>query len=113
MTYQQFSNHPGDWLSDTVQRKPEALLLIAAGCALLMRSGHPSMSVASATGDGPATASARDRVNSGVGDSARASASKVAEAVSGYICRLRKAFFLHHTESCYRNTKNCWLSVFS
>ena len=39
MNYQQISNQTGDWLLDTVQRKPEALLLIAAGCALLMRSG--------------------------------------------------------------------------
>jgi hypothetical protein len=30
----------GDWLVDTARRKPEALLLMAAGCALLMRSGR-------------------------------------------------------------------------
>ena len=41
MNYQQISNQTGDWFLDTVQRKPEALLLIAAGCALLMRSGRP------------------------------------------------------------------------
>ena len=29
----------GDWLMGTARRNPEALLLLAAGCALLMRSG--------------------------------------------------------------------------
>jgi len=43
MTYQQSDMpSPGDWLADTVRRKPEALLLMAAGCALLMRSGMRS-----------------------------------------------------------------------
>ena len=32
-----------DWLSDTVRRKPEALLLMAAGCALLLHSGRRSV----------------------------------------------------------------------
>jgi len=32
----------GDWLVDTARRKPEALLLLAAGCALLMRKGRSS-----------------------------------------------------------------------
>ncbi|MGA2128582.1 MAG: hypothetical protein ABSG76_20815 [Xanthobacteraceae bacterium] len=43
MTYQQSDmTSPGDWLVDTMRRKPEALLLMAAGCALLMRSGMRS-----------------------------------------------------------------------
>jgi ElaB/YqjD/DUF883 family membrane-anchored ribosome-binding protein len=42
MTYQDQQNHgpASDWLMHTVRRKPEALLLLAAGCALLMRSGR-------------------------------------------------------------------------
>jgi hypothetical protein len=33
---------PGDWLIGTAKRHPEALLVLAAGCALLMRSGGGS-----------------------------------------------------------------------
>src|SRR3954449_235853 len=32
----------GDWLMGTVRRNPEGLLLLAAGCALMMRSGRGS-----------------------------------------------------------------------
>ena len=32
----------GDWLFGTVRRNPEALLLMAAGCCLMMRGGRPS-----------------------------------------------------------------------
>jgi gas vesicle protein len=32
----------GDWVMNTARRNPEALLLLAAGCALLMRSGRGS-----------------------------------------------------------------------
>ena len=32
----------GDWLIGTAKRHPEALLVLAAGCALLMRSGGGS-----------------------------------------------------------------------
>jgi hypothetical protein len=32
----------GDWLLGTVRRNPEALLLMAAGCCLMMRSGSSS-----------------------------------------------------------------------
>jgi transcriptional regulator with XRE-family HTH domain len=33
------SERDADWVVDTARRKPEALLLLAAGCALMMRSG--------------------------------------------------------------------------
>jgi hypothetical protein len=36
----------GDWLMTTARRNPEALLLLAAGCALLMRSGRGTPSKA-------------------------------------------------------------------
>jgi hypothetical protein len=32
----------GDWLFGTLRRNPEALLLMAAGCCLMMRGGRPS-----------------------------------------------------------------------
>jgi ElaB/YqjD/DUF883 family membrane-anchored ribosome-binding protein len=34
------ASQAGEWLVETVQRKPEALLLLAAGCAMLMYSGR-------------------------------------------------------------------------
>jgi len=34
--------NPTDWLVDAARRKPEAFLLLAAGCALLMRTGRGS-----------------------------------------------------------------------
>ena len=43
MTFQQSSMTPagaGDWVIDAVRRRPEAFLLMAAGCALLMRTGR-------------------------------------------------------------------------
>jgi hypothetical protein len=35
-------SQPGDWLFGTLRRNPEALLLMAAGCCLMMRGGKPS-----------------------------------------------------------------------
>lgn len=87
MNYQQVSNQTGDWLLDTVQRKPEALLLIAAGCALLMRSGGGLAGIWSARESGSPT---RLRNRSGmaghgaVTESASGYGSKVAETVSEY-----------------------------
>jgi hypothetical protein len=43
--------HAGDWVVDTLRRKPEALLLLAAGCALLMRNGRRSHAERSDLGD--------------------------------------------------------------
>jgi hypothetical protein len=40
MNNEQLSTQAGDWLADTVRRKPEALLLLAAGCAMLLYSGR-------------------------------------------------------------------------
>ncbi|MBX9775744.1 MAG: hypothetical protein K2Y71_15285 [Xanthobacteraceae bacterium] len=44
MTYQSHSNAPGagDWLMGAVKKNPEGMLLLAAGCALLLRSGARS-----------------------------------------------------------------------
>ena len=35
-------SQPGDWLFGTLRRNPEALLLMAAGCCLMMRGGRLS-----------------------------------------------------------------------
>jgi hypothetical protein len=42
----------GEWLISTAKRNPEALLVLAAGCALLMRGGGSSYRVAEQTGSG-------------------------------------------------------------
>jgi hypothetical protein len=92
--YQQASTQAGDWLLDTVQRKPEALLLIAAGCALLMRSAEKSVAVSSVRWDG-ASAAAGDRLGSeankgSIVDSAKTYASTVGDAVSEYTDTARR-----------------------
>jgi len=54
------NRHPGsdgysqasDWLIGTVKRNPEGFLLLAAGCALMMRSGRTSGAVESPSGSG-------------------------------------------------------------
>ena len=85
MNYQQISNQTGDWLLDTVQRKPEALLLIAAGCALLMRSGGSLTGIwSSRESNSPALSQNRPAMAGGVADSRSGYASKVADTVSEY-----------------------------
>jgi hypothetical protein len=87
MNYQQISNQTGDWLLDTVQRKPEALLLIAAGCALLMRSGGSLTGIWSAReSNSPAPSQNRPGMaqQGTVAESASGYASKVADTVSEY-----------------------------
>ena len=88
MNYQQFSNQTGDWLLDTVQRKPEAVLLIAAGCALLMRSGRPVVGIRSVRESGGLPSLSQNRPGTAeqgsVTESAKAYASKAADTVSEY-----------------------------
>jgi len=87
VNYQQISNQTGDWLLDTVQRKPEAVLLIAAGCALLMRSGRPVVDIRSVTESGFPSLSqnrAGTAEQGSVTESAKAYASKAADTVSEY-----------------------------
>jgi len=94
MTYQQSDMpSPGDWLVDTVRRKPEALLLMAAGCALLMRSGMRSArrnrgSIASRMGSSEQTARIHDpgalrSATSALGDSVGRTAGTVSDYVGG------------------------------
>ena len=87
MNYQQFSNQTGDWLLDTIQRKPEAVLLIAAGCALLMRSGRRVVDIRSVRESGFPSLSqnrAGTAEQRSVTESAEAYASKAADTVSEY-----------------------------
>ena len=87
MNYQQISTQTGDWLLDTVQRKPEAVLLIAAGCALLMRSGRPVVDTRSVRESGLPSLSqnrAGTAEHGSVTESAKAYASKAADTVSEY-----------------------------
>ena len=84
MNYQQISNQTGDWLLDTVRGKPEALLLIGAGCALLMRSGGTLASIWSAREINPPAQNRPGFVKGTVPDSASGYASKVADTVSEY-----------------------------
>ena len=87
MNYQQIYDQTGDWLWDTVQRKPEALLLIAAGCALLMRSGGSLTGIWSAReSNSPAPSQNRAVMaeQGGMAESASGYASKVSDTVSEY-----------------------------
>jgi hypothetical protein len=87
VNYQQISNQTGDWLLDTVQRKPEAVLLIAAGCALLLRSGRPVVDIQSVRESGLPSLSqnrAGTAEQGSVTESAKAYASKAADTVSEY-----------------------------
>ena len=45
-----FSAPVGDWIMNTVRRNPEGLLVLAAGCALLMRGGSAKTSGFSTNG---------------------------------------------------------------
>jgi hypothetical protein len=74
-----------EWLLGTVKNNPEGLLLLAAGCALLMRTGRrsqgPSRPYLDERYDGPSRPQDGGRVSQ-VGDAARAYASNVGDMVS-------------------------------
>jgi hypothetical protein len=97
-----YSTEAGEWLMGTIRRNPEGLLLLAAGCALLMRSGgsgsarrasesrsfepeSPRRAATSNFGDGISRAaeSASDYA-SGIKDSVTDAASSYASTVSNY-----------------------------
>ncbi len=74
----------GDWFVDTVRNKPEALLLLAAGCALMVRgNGGGSRRTGGQTAQGPATGrSPTARSVYGAAESASEYASDLKERVS-------------------------------
>jgi hypothetical protein len=53
----------GEWLISTAKRNPEALLVLAAGCALLMRGGRSSYRAAGQTASGVSGSNARWNVS--------------------------------------------------
>jgi hypothetical protein len=81
----------GDWLIGTAKRHPEALLVLAAGCALLMRSGGGSSQGAftqssseSAGSDGRWQVSRATEKASGIASDLKDRATDVASSVSDY-----------------------------
>ena len=77
-TYQQAS----DWLIGTAKRNPEALLVLAAGCALLLRSRGSSDSIGRASGFRSADVGYNDR-REGIGDQTSRIARQATDYVSG------------------------------
>ena len=65
----------GDWIMNTVRRNPEGLLVLAAGCALLMRGGSGKASGFRTNIDRP--------YGEDTGRSSGASRSRIAERMSG------------------------------
>ena len=81
----------GDWLIGTAKRHPEALLVLAAGCALLMRSGGGSSPGAavqssneSAGSDGRSQVSRATEKASAVASDLKDRVADVASSVSDY-----------------------------
>jgi hypothetical protein len=127
MTYQQpaMYSRTSDWFLDAARRKPEALLLLVAGCALLMRTGRrPGDSVPprAAMGDqghdgreptrATSMSSGPSRLREGFNEAAETAADyagdlkdKVTHAASGYIATVAD------TVSDYADTARRNLSV--
>jgi hypothetical protein len=72
----------GDWLIGTARRNPEALLLLAAGCALLMRTRGSSRSAIEQ--QAYVSHSAEDHA-SNLGNKVSKMAGEYAESVSGFV----------------------------
>lgn len=82
---QTFLDNPADWLVDTVRRRPEAVLLMAAGCALLMRNGARSSARTHFQGghfQGGHQGPEGSRQHGGVADAARRAADTVSDTAS-------------------------------
>ena len=84
MTFQQSGMTPagaGDWVIDAVRRRPEAFLLMAAGCALLMRTGRrPVGSVAARMATADQSRRSTDAGSSRIAERLN----EAGQAVSGY-----------------------------
>jgi len=76
-----FYSQAAEWVVDTARRKPEALLLMAAGCALLMR-GRGTAKASSRPGDVYGRAPWPEE---GVGARAHESAYRTAEGATDYM----------------------------
>jgi hypothetical protein len=102
MKYERYASNAGSWLIDTARRNPEALLVLAAGCALMMRKGSSMTRSARSTwededwdrpdwnrtsgnrraGADSASASEAEGLFSGVTEQASEFVTRVAESVS-------------------------------
>jgi ElaB/YqjD/DUF883 family membrane-anchored ribosome-binding protein len=81
-----FYSQAADWVVNTARRKPEALLLLAAGCALMMRGGVAGgASWSSPSGNLSGRASWEDETV----DEARRQSNRAAEGASRYAGEMR------------------------
>jgi hypothetical protein len=76
-----FSSPVGDWIMNTVRRNPEGLLVLAAGCALLMRGGNTNPRNFSSNSDRN-YGEAAGRASSTRGSGVRESISEAADYIS-------------------------------
>ena len=94
-----FYSQAADWVVDTARRKPEALLLLAAGCALMMRGGGMGgASWSSRSSDVYSRASWQDDM----ADETRRQSSRAAEGASRYAADMRDR--VAETASGYAST---------
>ena len=94
-----FFSQTADWVVDTARRKPEALLLLAAGCALMMRNSSVVSSWSSPSRSGDFS---RVSWENETADEARRQSSRAAEGVSRYAGDLRDR--VAETASGYAST---------
>jgi ElaB/YqjD/DUF883 family membrane-anchored ribosome-binding protein len=86
MNRNDFYSQAADWVVDTARRKPEALLLLAAGCALMMRSGGSVVGSWTSRSD---DIYGRTSWQEETADEARRQSSRAAEGASRYAGDLR------------------------
>src|SRR6267378_6694534 len=89
----------GDWLIDTAKRHPEALLVLAAGCALLMRGrgGSSQSRNESAGSDGRWHGSGATEKASGTVSDLKDRVTSVASSVSDYAGGVGRTYSTHPT----------------
>jgi ElaB/YqjD/DUF883 family membrane-anchored ribosome-binding protein len=83
----EFYSQAADWVVNTARRRPEALLLMAAGCALLMRGPGKAQAKASSYPRDTYGRSAWD--DQGYGATARETANRTAEGATQYTGEVR------------------------
>jgi ElaB/YqjD/DUF883 family membrane-anchored ribosome-binding protein len=88
-----------DWVVNTARRKPEALLLLAAGCALMMRSGGSVIGSWTSRSD---DVYGRESWQNETADETRRQSSRAAESASRYAGEMRDR--VADTASAYAST---------
>jgi ElaB/YqjD/DUF883 family membrane-anchored ribosome-binding protein len=97
-----FFSQAADWVVDTARRKPEALLLLAAGCALMMRGTGGSTTSWSTRSDYSDYRSGRASWQDDMANEARGESSRAAEGVGRYAADVRDR--VSGTASAYAST---------